>query len=74
MLLSTTEATLAFMAVHGKNLCVALESSLRYIENMLYVQLESAVGKKIDFLEFQQYMRYHTSKLFNREFSPKPLL
>ncbi len=72
MLLSTTEATLAFMAVHGKNLCVALESSLRYIENMLYVQLESAVGKKIDFLEFQQYMRYHTSKLFNREFSPKP--
>eukprot|EP00945_MAST-04E_sp_MAST-4E-sp1_P004776 g4776.t1 len=71
-LVSVAEITLGLMSTHAENLCAAFQGALNYIESMLYVQLESAVGKTVRYAEFQEYMRYHNSQLFVPEYAPKP--
>lgn len=47
-------------------------SAIDYIEQMLYQQLNAAIGKEVGPTEFAEYMRYHNRKLFRDEYLPRP--
>lgn len=49
-----------------------LADGVNYIEDMLYKQLVSAIGKELTPVDFNSYMRYHARKLFRAEYQPRP--
>ncbi len=55
-----------------QQICRALREGLDYIEDMLYRQLVSAIGKVVGPVDFQQYVRYHQRKLYRAQYVPRP--
>lgn len=47
-------------------------SSMDYIENMLYKQLVSAIGKEVQPVDFAKYMVFHNRKLMKPLYESKP--
>ena len=48
-----------------------LREGVNYIEDMLYTQLVSAIGKEVTAADFSDYVAFHNRKLFKSEYSPK---
>lgn len=63
---------IALVAKHAITVADAHEDGINYIENMMYDQLEAAIGKIVTATDFQNYMKYHNKILFKREFEPRP--
>ena len=71
-LVSRSEVQAAVAAVELQQIGYMFGQSLDYIEGMLYQQLSAAIGKAVDWKEFEDYMNYHYQQLFREEFLPKP--
>eukprot|EP01124_Arcella_intermedia_P011300 TRINITY_DN17714_c0_g1_i1.p1 TRINITY_DN17714_c0_g1~~TRINITY_DN17714_c0_g1_i1.p1 ORF type:complete len:974 (-),score=159.96 TRINITY_DN17714_c0_g1_i1:41-2635(-) len=57
---------------HGNHLVTTYNDGIEYIEDMLYKQLISAIGKTLTPVDFTNYMRYHNRLLFKDEYMPGP--
>ena len=71
-LLSFEEVTLNGLMGYLKKSVGHYEQSIDYVENMLRMQLISAIGRRIQPEDFDQYMRFHSRKIFADEFAPAP--
>eukprot|EP00505_MAST-04D_sp_SCG-Rhode-Island_P001033 Stramenopile-MAST_4_protein_1033 len=71
-LVSRSEIQAAIAAMELQQISHMFGQSLEYIEGMLYQQLSAAIGKAVDWKEFEDYMNYHYQQLFREEFLPKP--
>lgn len=71
-LLSVAEANLLVMVAHGVAISCHVGDGMSYIEDMLTKQMVAAIGKSIGRDDFDEYMRYHTRKIFKPEYAPQP--
>lgn len=67
-----TAAKIQLVAFHIQDVCQQYQGGVDYIEQMLFSQLEAAIGKIVLPEDFSAYMRYHNKVIFRREFEPKP--
>ena len=72
VLISATEATTRLLVTHMKEIVSAYKDAVGYIEHMLYIQLEAAVGKVVTSKDFNEFMGYHNKRLFLPAYSPRP--
>jgi hypothetical protein len=52
--------------------CTSTRLGVDYIEDMLYKQIVSAIGKVVGPVDFQQYVRFHMRKLYRAQYQPLP--
>lgn len=71
-LLTLQEAKLVTLFHHQNSIVIQLESGVDYIENMLYEQLTSAIGKEIQPHHFAEFMIHYNRKLFKPEYRMQP--
>jgi hypothetical protein len=71
-LISTSEVSIVALSQHAIVLADHYTDCIDYIENMLYTQLVSAIGKIVTPIDFTNYMRFHNRKLFKTAFEPRP--
>jgi len=69
--ISGTEASLALLAKQLRSLVEMWLSSVDSVEEMLYTQLEEAIGKRVTAKDFQEFVEYHSRTIFDDEFAPK---
>jgi hypothetical protein len=48
-----------------------MEQGVDLIEDMLYKQLVAAIGKVVQPVDFQNYVRFHMRKLYRSEYQPR---
>lgn len=71
-LLTTAEGSLIVLIRHIYHLLEHAMDCIDYIEEMLYSQFQSALGKSVSAADFAVYMRYHYRRLFHRAFEARP--
>lgn len=71
-LVSVAEATVILVCQHMQNLATCYQDGVDYVENMLQSQLVQAIGKEIRSKDFDQFIAFHSHRLFRREYSPEP--
>ena len=49
-----------------------MNDNVNMLEVMLYRQVVAAIGKIVTEQDFDEYMCYHTRKLYVKEFQPRP--
>jgi hypothetical protein len=69
-LLAKKECELLVFCLNGKGILESAAECVGYIEDMLYNQLVSAIGKNLSAEDFSDYMLYHNRKLFKEPFRP----
>lgn len=70
--ITAAEAQLVVTTLHCCAVCHQYDESLRYVENMLRIQLQAAIGKQVSPKDFADYMSFHSRKLFADAFAPQP--
>eukprot|EP00009_Paramoeba_aestuarina_P004138 CAMPEP_0201506902 /NCGR_PEP_ID=MMETSP0161_2-20130828/735_1 /ASSEMBLY_ACC=CAM_ASM_000251 /TAXON_ID=180227 /ORGANISM="Neoparamoeba aestuarina, Strain SoJaBio B1-5/56/2" /LENGTH=911 /DNA_ID=CAMNT_0047901141 /DNA_START=111 /DNA_END=2846 /DNA_ORIENTATION=- len=71
-IITSHEAKLMASCLYAITIGKALSDGISYIEEMLYEQLCSAVGKVVTPADFGQYMTFHNRKLFRDAYTPSP--
>eukprot|EP00658_Telonema_sp_P-2_P009552 TRINITY_DN13566_c0_g1_i4.p1 TRINITY_DN13566_c0_g1~~TRINITY_DN13566_c0_g1_i4.p1 ORF type:complete len:521 (+),score=108.87 TRINITY_DN13566_c0_g1_i4:147-1709(+) len=71
-LLSAVEAWWGVVCLHMAAAHRQYCESIEYIESMLRAQLIQAIGKVVTPDDFEEYMRFHSNKIFNQAFRPTP--
>lgn len=71
MLITIAEVNLVTACMHATTICQYFSDGVDYIEDMLFKQLVSAIGKEVTSVEFSNYMRFHNRMLFKKEFEPQ---
>eukprot|EP01122_Echinamoeba_exundans_P006772 TRINITY_DN1971_c0_g2_i1.p1 TRINITY_DN1971_c0_g2~~TRINITY_DN1971_c0_g2_i1.p1 ORF type:complete len:992 (+),score=172.24 TRINITY_DN1971_c0_g2_i1:130-3105(+) len=71
-LISTSEAAIVALMQHTVVLSDHFTDCIDYIEDMLYKQFVSAIGKIVTPVDFTNFMRFHNRKLFKTAFEPRP--
>eukprot|EP01103_Thecamoeba_quadrilineata_P014453 TRINITY_DN431_c1_g1_i2.p1 TRINITY_DN431_c1_g1~~TRINITY_DN431_c1_g1_i2.p1 ORF type:complete len:1062 (-),score=263.50 TRINITY_DN431_c1_g1_i2:57-3242(-) len=71
-LISVSEATLCLVAHHILLITQRYYDGVCSIEQMLRKQLIAAIGKEISVKDFNNYLKFHNTKLYRPEFAPKP--
>lgn len=66
------EAKLVLLWRHLDELAKQWRLGITYVEEMLYAQLVSAIGKHIEEVDFNAFIKFHNQRLFGKSFSPKP--
>eukprot|EP00009_Paramoeba_aestuarina_P009542 CAMPEP_0201533860 /NCGR_PEP_ID=MMETSP0161_2-20130828/54557_1 /ASSEMBLY_ACC=CAM_ASM_000251 /TAXON_ID=180227 /ORGANISM="Neoparamoeba aestuarina, Strain SoJaBio B1-5/56/2" /LENGTH=236 /DNA_ID=CAMNT_0047938157 /DNA_START=133 /DNA_END=840 /DNA_ORIENTATION=+ len=56
---------------HGIKLSTEFTESIHYIERILYKQFIEAIGKEVNFCDFETFMRFHVRKVMQRDTVPK---
>ena len=69
---STYESKLVLLWNHLRDISQQWRRGVDYVEEMLYSQLVSAVGKQVQETDFDVFLKFHNQRLFGRAFSPKP--
>jgi hypothetical protein len=69
---TTLEATFCYASKLFKLTFECICDNVNTIEIMLYNQVTSAIGKVVTENDFDEYMQYHTRKLYRSEFTPRP--
>ena len=69
---SAYESKLVLLWNHLRDLSQQWRRGVDYVEEMLYSQLVSAVGKEVQETDFHNFLKFHNQRLFGRAFSPKP--
>uniref|UniRef100_A0A7S4HH76 Uncharacterized protein n=1 Tax=Vannella robusta TaxID=1487602 RepID=A0A7S4HH76_9EUKA len=70
-LITSPDAVIIVGLSHASEICQHYSDGVQYIENMLWNQLVSAIGKEVSPADFTEYMLYHNRKLFKPEFEPR---
>ena len=70
--LSVAEAWLLVLVVHSFAISEHWIDGVDHIEQMLRVQLNSAIGKTLQPKDFDEFMHHHDRKLFKPLFAPQP--
>jgi hypothetical protein len=60
-LISVAEATLVLLCEHSGNLSDSYSQSMNYIERMLQNQLVSAIGKRVESSDLDQFVKFHNA-------------
>jgi len=63
--LSVAEASVVVVTRHSEGIVSAYIEGVDYVEKMLSDQLVSALGKRIEASDIDQFVRYHNARLFN---------
>lgn len=71
-LITSTVASFVVVMLHAVEVSSAHKECVDYVEDMLYKQLQAAIGKVLTPVDFANYMRFHNRKLFKSEYQPKP--
>jgi hypothetical protein len=71
-LVSNNEAIILAGCTHASGVALATVDGLYYIEDMLYKQLLSAIGKQLTADDFSEYMDFHYSRIFKPQYAPQP--
>jgi hypothetical protein len=61
--ISVAEASLVQIALHCERVVNSYIRGVGYVEQMLYDQLVSAIGKRIEGSDIDQFLRYHNARL-----------
>jgi len=71
-LATAAEGTLLMTLSHSVQVINQCLEALQYIEDMMQKQLVAALGKEITPGDFAEYMGYHSRRLFDIDYLPKP--
>jgi len=71
-LVTVAEASLALFSSSTTTLFNQYQQSVEYLEEMLRVQLVTAIGKEIKSEDFNKFVSFHNQKIFATQFVPKP--
>jgi hypothetical protein len=71
-LVSVAEASILLICQHLNQLALAYQDGVDYVEHTLKQQLITAIGKEINSSDFDQFMLFHSRRLFGDEYSPRP--
>ena len=63
VILSVAEASLVLVSLHSERVVSSYIGGVDYVEQMLDDQLVSAVGKRVEVSDIDQFLRYHNSRL-----------
>jgi hypothetical protein len=64
-LVSVAEATIVLLCKHVEELGSQYQQSMGYIEHMLTEQLVTAIGKRVEAKDLDQFVKYHNAKLLD---------
>jgi hypothetical protein len=64
-LVSVAEATIVLFCRHIEELSSQYQQSMGYIEHMLKKQLVTAIGKRVEAKDLDQFVKYHNAKLLD---------
>jgi len=67
---SSLEGRLVITCRHMREIAMAYERGMDYIEDMIRSQLIAAIGKVLNADHFNEYMIFHNRKLYKEEFAP----
>lgn len=71
-IVTDAEARICCLAQHVVSIARAAVEGVAYIENMLWKQVVSAIGKVVSVSDMTQYMASHNRKLYNKVYAPRP--
>jgi len=71
-IISYTEAYIAMLLLHTKEISVHFVDGINYIENMLHKQLVAAIGKEIQPSDFEEFTHFHYNRFFAKNYCPQP--
>jgi len=66
------EAKLVLLWCHLDDLAQQWLRCIHYVEEILYTQLSSAIGKNVRESEFNDFVKFHNQRLFGKAYAPKP--
>ena len=69
---SIAEASIILAAQHIEQLAFQYQDSVDYVEDLLKEQLTQAIGKEVQMKDFDQFMAYHSRRLFGPSYAPTP--
>lgn len=72
VLITRCEGKIILLFEYIKLISERYRDCVDFIEELLRKQLIAAIGKTINFQDFNTYMRYHNTKLFQTNYQPKP--
>eukprot|EP00009_Paramoeba_aestuarina_P009941 CAMPEP_0201541912 /NCGR_PEP_ID=MMETSP0161_2-20130828/71735_1 /ASSEMBLY_ACC=CAM_ASM_000251 /TAXON_ID=180227 /ORGANISM="Neoparamoeba aestuarina, Strain SoJaBio B1-5/56/2" /LENGTH=788 /DNA_ID=CAMNT_0047949489 /DNA_START=84 /DNA_END=2447 /DNA_ORIENTATION=+ len=68
---TATAMKIVCLVSHGIKLSEAFAESVNHIERILYKQFVAAIGREINFVDFDEYMKFHVRKIYRQEYIPK---
>ena len=63
VILSVAEASLVLVSLHSERVVSSYIGGVDYVEQMLDDQLVSAIGKRVEVSDIDQFLRYHNARL-----------
>ena len=70
--ISGYEGKLVLLSQHLSDIARQWHSCIDFVEQMLFNQLVSAIGKELASSDFNDFMKFHNQRLMGKSFSPKP--
>ncbi|CAB9506705.1 expressed unknown protein [Seminavis robusta] len=71
-LISGYEAKLVLLFLHLRDIAGQWAVGVKYVEAMLYNQLETAIGKQVKAQDFEEFIKFHNQRLMGKNYAPKP--
>jgi hypothetical protein len=71
-LISGYEAKLVLLWLHLQDIANQWSTGIQYVEQMLYNQLVTAVGKEVTAEDFQGFLKFHNARLMGKNYAPRP--
>lgn len=71
-LISGYEAKLVLLSLHLFDVAQSWSRGVEYVEQMLYNQMVSAVGKEVRAEDFDAFLKFHNQRLFGKNYAPRP--
>jgi hypothetical protein len=71
-LVSGYEAKLVLLWLHLRDIASQWSAGINYVEQMLYNQLVTAVGKEVGAQDFQAFLKFHNARLMGKNYAPRP--
>jgi len=71
-LITSPDAFFITICIHARKISQHYSDGVNHVEQMLYRQLNAAIGKEVTPVDFYNYMIYHNRKLFKEQYQPIP--
>lgn len=68
----SSEALIVLLNAHMKSISDLWQNGIIHIEDMLYKQLNDAIGKFINSKDLNEFVRFHNQRLFLDSYAPEP--
>lgn len=69
---SVSDATVMFLLKQFLRISKSYAHQMESIEEMIWIQIRQAMGKHLQASDFEEFFRFHSKKIFNSEFVPRP--